>query len=226
MICPYCSIGYHDKIEETLNLKTSSEDGKSRTIEVRTCPECGRMNLTLKSWVYYNRAPICDMTFLMYPPTSTNNRPPCPPEVPESFSQDYNEACACLDLANSPKASAALSRRCLQNLLREVAKVKHSNLSNEIDEIIKRNELPSDLADLIDAIRGVGNFAAHPIKSENTGEIIPVEVGEAELSLSILEALFDFYFVRPAILAKKTAEIDKKMIESGKNPLKKMKKTN
>ncbi len=221
MICPYCSIGYHDKIEEMLRLNTTSEEGKGYTIEVRTCPECGRINLTLKRWYYRGQSPVCDMTLLIHPHNLMNNRPPCPPEIPATFAEDYNEACACLDLANSPKASAALSRRCLQNLLREIAKVKHSDLSIEIDEILKRNELPPDLANLVDAIRGIGNFAAHPIKSKNTGEIISVEDGEAELSLSILEGLFDFYFIRPATLAKKTDKINKKLIESGKKPLKK-----
>jgi hypothetical protein len=42
-----------------------------------------------------------------------------PSEVPPEFANDYKEAC--LIIANSPKASAALSRRCLQNILREKA---------------------------------------------------------------------------------------------------------
>ena len=45
------------------------------------------------------------------------SRAPLPPEVPSEFTKDYQEAC--LVLTDSPKASAALSRRCLQNLLRE-----------------------------------------------------------------------------------------------------------
>lgn len=40
------------------------------------------------------------------------NRPPVPIEVPTLFAEDYNEAC--LVIIDSPKASAALSRRCLQ----------------------------------------------------------------------------------------------------------------
>ena len=35
---------------------------------------------------------------------------------------------ACLVLPDSPKASVALSRRCLQHILREAAKVKHGDL--------------------------------------------------------------------------------------------------
>jgi hypothetical protein len=32
----------------------------------------------------------------------------------------------------------------------------------------------------LDAIRTIGNFAAHPIKSTSSGEIVDVEPGEAE----------------------------------------------
>jgi hypothetical protein len=80
--------------------------------------------------------------------------------------------------------------------------------------------LPSELADAIDAVRVIGNFAAHPIKSKSTGEIVPVEVGEAEWLLDVLEELFDFYFVRPAKLAAKRTVIDAKLIDAGKPPLK------
>jgi len=58
--------------------------------------------------------------FLVNPKGS--NRPPVPPEVPPDFTEDYIEAC--LVLPDSPKASAALSRRCLQHILGEKAGVK------------------------------------------------------------------------------------------------------
>jgi len=147
-----------------------------------------------------------------------SSRPPCPLQVPEEFAEDYAEAC--LVLPDSPKASAALSRRCLQHILRDVAKVKHSDLSSEIQEVLDSNKLPSHIAEILDAVRQVGNFAAHPIKSKSTGEIIEVEVGEAELNLDILEALFDFYFVQPARIAEKKAAINKKLQDAGKPPMK------
>ena len=45
-----------------------------------------------------------------------SGRMPAAPEVEPQFAEDYNEAC--LVLPFSPKASAALSRRCLQNIIR------------------------------------------------------------------------------------------------------------
>ena len=47
---------------------------------------------------------------------------PVPPEVPEHIAADYKEATLVLNL--SPKASAALSRRCLQAILREAGSPK------------------------------------------------------------------------------------------------------
>ena len=123
-------------------------------------------------------------------------------------------------LFDSPKASAALSRRTLQLLLRDVAAVKPSDLSKEIDEVLASNALPSHLAKAIDAVRQLGNFAAHPIKSTNTGEIVDVEPGEAEWLLDVIEGLFDFYFVQPALLERKREELDKKLAEAGKPPMK------
>ena len=139
-------------------------------------------------------------------------------DVPSQYAQDYKEAC--LVLSDSPKASAALSRRCLQNILRVIAKVKPSDLSKEIDEVLSSKQLPSQLAEGIDAIRALGNFAAHPMKSTNTGVIVAVEEGEAEWLLDVLEGLFDFYFVQPAILQKKREALNKKLQDAGKPPLK------
>jgi hypothetical protein len=40
-------------------------------------------------------------------------------------------------------------------------------------------------------------------KSTTTGVILDAEPGEAEWNLDILESLFDFYFVQPALTAKR-----------------------
>ena len=145
-------------------------------------------------------------------------RPAPPAEVPKGFSDDYNEAAAVLSV--SPKSSAALSRRCLQHLLREKASVKPSDLAKEIDQVLAARLLPSHLADAIDAVRNIGNFAAHPVKSTSTGEVVPVEPGEADWTLDVLEGLFDFFFVQPAILAKRRADLNAKLADIKKPPLK------
>jgi hypothetical protein len=145
-------------------------------------------------------------------------RAPVPPEVPENLAEDYAESC--LVLPDSPKASAALSRRCLQNLLREHAEIKPGNLADEIQEVIDSGQLPSHLVEAVDAVRNIGNFAAHPIKSKVTGQILPVEPGEAEWNLDVLELLFDFYFVQPKVTRRKRDALDAKLKEAGKPPMK------
>ena len=80
--------------------------------------------------------------------------------------------------------------------------------------------LPSDLAANVDAVRHVGNFAAHPMKSQHTGDIVDVEEGEAEWLLDVLEGLFDFYYVAPAQAASKRAALNAKLASLGKPPLK------
>jgi Domain of unknown function (DUF4145) len=96
--------------------------------------------------------------------------------------------------------------------------VKQGNLINEIKEVVESGKLPADLAEALDAVRVIGNFAAHPIKSTNTGEIVDVEPGEAEWLLETLESLFEFYFVRPAVLQAKRDSLNAKLKEAGKGP--------
>jgi len=146
----------------------------------------------------------------------SSGRPPAPPEVPERIARDYDDAA--LVLPFSAKASAALSRRCLQVLLWEAANTHSQNLSQQIDEVLP--SLPAYIAENLDAVRQIGNFAAHEQKSQATGAILDVEPGEAEWNLDVLEALFDFYYVRPEIERKKREELNKKLTEAGKPPLK------
>ena len=147
-----------------------------------------------------------------------SGRAAVPPEVPPEIAQDYAEAC--LVISDSPKAAAALGRRCLQHVLRTAAGVKPKDLAKEIEQVLDEGNLPSHIAESIDAVRNVGNFAAHPIKGQHGGEILPVEPGEAEWTLDVLELLFDFYFVQPARTQAKRAALDAKLAEAGKPPMK------
>jgi len=144
-------------------------------------------------------------------------RPPASALVPEKLAEDYDEAC--LVLPYSAKASAALSRRCLQHMLRKYAGVKPARLVDEIDEVINSGNLPPHIRKSIDIVRNYGNFATHPIDSEKTGELIEVEAGEAEWTLDIIEALFDFYFVQPQELAEKRKKLEEKLRDSGSGKL-------
>lgn len=220
MKCLHCLIEFHDRNH---NVFIGQDVDGGWAIFRYDCPACRRMNLFLVSGEVLRgpsgtlvHADTVTSQFAVRP--FGTSRPPCPKEVPTNVANDYKEAC--LVLPFSPKASAALSRRCLQYILRDAAKVKPSDLSKEIQEVIDSGKLPSLLAESIDGIRNIGNFAAHPAKSESTGEIMPVEPEEAEWNLDVLESLFDFYYVQPAKIAQKRSALNAKLQEAGKPPMK------
>ena len=210
MNCPHCSKLFHPQ-KDWDNIY-SDKDAHYHVMAV-TCPACERFVFLINRSLKDNQG---KEIIVAYP--RAINRSPLSDDVPEKYKTDYLEAVAVL--ADSPKASATLSRRCLQNLLRDHVGVKKGNLSSEIDQLLLNNELPSYLSEAVDAIRNIGNFAAHPMKSTNSLEIIDVEVGEAEWSLDVLERLFDFYFVQPAILKKHKDNLNKKLAEAGKPDMK------
>lgn len=221
MKCPHCLVEFHARV---IWLDVGQDAEGDWGIEKYSCPnaECRKSILYLvmgdavRTGGPFRRIVSEQKGILVNPKGSS--RPPVPPQVPEEFPEDYTEAC--IVLPDSEKTSAALSRRCLQHLLREVAKVEPSNLAHEIQQVIDSGQLPSHIVEAIDAVRNIGNFAAHPIKSEKTGEILPVEPGEAEWNLEVLEALFDFYFVQPEVLRRKREKLDAKLEEAGKKPMK------
>ncbi|ODM77879.1 hypothetical protein A6X20_18865 [Bradyrhizobium elkanii] len=149
------------------------------------------------------------------------SRGPVPAQVPTPIARDYVEACNVLPI--SPKASAALSRRCLQNMLR-AAGYKDKDLAREIDTLLAepdpKKALPQRLRETIDAIRNFGNFSAHPIDDKTTLQIIDVEPHEAEWCLEVIEELFEHFYVGPALAAAKKAALNAKLAAGGKPPAK------
>lgn len=208
-ICPHCKTpNRFEKATDpsctlvfTLQKIINGPQDKPSLLQMCRCTNCSEVIIFFKG-------------NMIYPLGAT--RPPCPSEVPGSIANDYKEAC--LVEQYSKKAAAALARRCLQNVLHDQG-IKKKDLNQEIDEAITK--LPSHLSEAIDAIRHIGNFATHPIKYQHTGEIVEVESGEAEWSLDVLEQLFDFYYVSPKKLELKREELNKKLQDAGKPPLKK-----
>lgn len=137
---------------------------------------------------------------------------PVPEEVPENIADDYREAVAVLGI--SPKASAALSRRCLQTVLREKGGADEYTLSSQIKQVL--DQLPSNIAGQLDYVKIVGDFGAHEQKDTKSGEILDVEAGEAEYNLDVLDALFEHYYVGPAKSKRSIQEIREKAKAAGK----------
>lgn len=222
MKCPHCLIDFHDG-QTWASVGIGNDSEGAWLLTRRTCPGCNRFVLHLENGAglvvpqgAQNLRMAPARTLMVWP--KGVSRAPVPPEVPPGIVEDYKEAC--LVLSDSAKASAALSRRCLQTLLREAAGVKPGDLSGEIQQVLDSGKLPPDIADNIDAVRNIGNFAAHPNKSKSTGEVVDVEPHEAEWNLDVLESLFDFYFVQPAKAKARRDALNKKLQDAGKPRLK------
>jgi hypothetical protein len=145
-------------------------------------------------------------------------RKPLSDYIPSAYVKEFQDAVEVLPV--SLKASAALSRRLLQRLLEEKSNIKKGDLINEIQQVLDSRQLPSHIAEILDAVRNIGNFSTHPLKSQRTGEIVEVEPGEADWNLEVLEALFDFYFVQPAYSKQRKDSLNKKLKELGKPDMK------
>lgn len=217
MKCPHCHKAFHHD-PKTIEL---GREGKTEKwhfywlVHRLTCPACFMPIVFVEYQQDWGARRYDGKQFMVFPRGA--NRSPAPPEVPEAVAQDFNEAC--LVFNDSPQASAALSRRCLQHLLVERGVSKSDNLSTAIDDALSSHP-PTHVAENLDAIRNIGNFAAHPQKSKNSGEILPVEPHEAEWNLDVLEMLFDFYYVQPAKSAARREALNKKLEEAGKKPMK------
>ncbi|MDR2240175.1 MAG: DUF4145 domain-containing protein [Zoogloeaceae bacterium] len=118
---------------------------------------------------------------------------PFPSYIPQPILDDYKEACLIKDL--SPKASATLSRRCLQGIIRDYWSISKNRLVDEINEL--KGKIDATTWDAIDAVRSIGNIGAHMEKDINL--VIDVEPEEAELLIGLIEILLkDWYVARNA----------------------------
>src|SRR5947209_2335178 len=108
MKCPFCAIHFHDNWSTHELLRENSSTGwRYRTA---VCPSGVCREMTIEMARLSTEQPEWQQ---VHPVGS--NRGPTPREVPKEISTDYDEACQVLPV--SPKASAALVRRCLQAML-------------------------------------------------------------------------------------------------------------
>lgn len=121
-----------------------------------------------------------------------------PDFIPEPLRDDYYEACLIRDL--SPKASATLSRRCLQGMIRDFCGISKARLVDEIKALRRSVEdgtapsgVSADSIDAIDNLREIGNIGAHMEKDINV--IVDVDPNEAQALIELVESLFEEWYV-------------------------------
>lgn len=223
--CPYCSS------KTTINNENFSVSENCMTInnaegfriirnEWIVCPntDCNRITLSAilydsqfnKTYHEWNKKEVIKHWNLL--PNSFAKS--YPNYIPQVLKNDYEEAASIIEL--SPKASATLSRRCLQGIIRDFWGISKSRL---VDEIIAIEDKVDPLTwKSIDAIRKVGNIGAHMEKDINL--IIDVDPEEAYLLLQLIELLFEEWYIHKhereqklksiIVLAEKKEDLKKK----------------
>lgn len=219
--CPYC--GHHSTITDPnkfsfwnhLFLNKSKLGDVGFKVIAITCPNQECQSLILVSQLtgsYYQYGDHHEgsiiKTWKLLPESEAKV---LPDYVPQAIQEDYYEACRIKDL--SPKASATLSRRCLQGMIRDFWGISKGRLIDEIDAL--EEKVDTDVWESIDAVRSVGNIGAHMEKDINI--IIDVEPEEAQLLIGLIEQLVDDWYVSRED-RKNRAQKLKDLAESKKKP--------
>jgi len=201
--CPYCN--HHTTITnpnyfehwEKIDIQKSNEGEVGIYFRAITCPNksCNKLWLQLNlSSTYMEHGTYGiwkkDTIIKNWQLLPESNAKVLPDYIPEAIQQDYYEACRICDL--SPKASATLSRRCLQGMIRDFWGINKSKLKDEIDAL--EEKIDPITWEAIDSVRGVGNIGAHMEKDINL--IIDVEPNEAQLLTDLIEQLIDDWYIQ------------------------------
>lgn len=206
---------YDEKSTQAVHIEDNKRV-KSVSLRYGTCPGCGYFHYSLLGFTSGGGS-----YYLLHKSGGDGAMPVAPAEVPLPIARDYNEAQSVLNI--SPKAAAALARRCLQHLLRERGYQQH-DLVKQVEAVLSEEDpakiVPDTLRVALDAVRNFGNFSAHPLTDKTTLQIIDVEAGEAEWCLEILIECFDCFYVRPARAAERKAALNLKLANAGKPPAK------
>jgi len=225
--CPHClQWSSLDEKEYAVNfIKLQDNRDKLTQLGVHSvvCKNVGCGKLTLHAFVHgflpdlkvpgrQSQQKVHD--FQLIPPSRAK---PQPPYIPSPIVADYNEAS--LIVALSPKASATLSRRCLQGMIRDFFGISKNRLQDEINAI--KGHTPDDVWEAIDAVRKIGNIGAHMEKDINV--IVDVDENEATLLLTLIEQLLVEWYVTSHQRAERIQAIrdtatEKEALKKGPTP--------
>lgn len=199
--CPYCNkactVTDNDVRAISAHGYISKDYGSYHSyLTVITCPnkECRKQKLTLTLSEYIINPSGPDKIgkqLHFWPLLPESEAKPFPEYIPEAIRKDYTEAC--LIRSKSPKASATLSRRCLQGMISDFWGIKKRNLAKAIEAL--KGKIAAETWKAIDSVRQVGNIGAHMEAKVNV--IIEVDPKEAGLLIWLIETLLtDWYVAR------------------------------
>lgn len=188
-ICPYCGIvlshqnDLHSiKIKDGITYKMYVDLDRCLQTYEYFCPICKKRTVLIKG----HGEQYGKINTILLPDSFAKQ---FPDYIPAPIRQDYEEAYKILNL--SPKASATLSRRCLQGMIHDFWNIKERNLNCEITAL-KDKVTPAEWQ-VIDALRKLGNIGAHMEKDINT--IVEIDENEAEKLLKLIELLIEKWYI-------------------------------
>ncbi|MBW6506204.1 MAG: DUF4145 domain-containing protein [Rhodobacteraceae bacterium] len=215
-MCPHCGImqtvtdPVFDFTSFHLNVRDSADGSFGIFLRSTVCvnPECGKLtveasireDLTVRPFNgglrhSSKKDGITLFSGRLIPESEAKPQPEC---IPAPLREDYYEACRIRDL--SAKASATLSRRCLQGMIRDFCGVRKETLAKEVmalKALVDSEKGPKGVSiesvDAIDYVRGIGNIGAHMEKDIN--HIVPVDTQEAQRLIGLIESLFEDWYV-------------------------------
>jgi len=196
--CPFCN-GDHTVTEESrhasfADLSIENADGPRRlVVKFVVCPNPRCRKFSLSASLHSletsgNRSYTGKhlKTWALIPPSRARSFPiALPPRVLE----DYHEAC--LTLESSPKVAAALSRRCLSEMLRDFWRVQPGRLGDEFRQV--KGAADPLTWEAIESVRRSGMLGAR-MDSEGA-EIHDTEPGEAKMLIGLIETLIEDWYV-------------------------------
>lgn len=218
--CPHCSVFARFEMTRSETSFHDDEGGYGDACEFGVCPNCNRMVVfaveVVGKLLDYNIPSNVDpyQKSLVFP---VRNRSISEDIVPEKYLNDYKEAIKVISI--SPKSSALLIRRMLESILKNEFQIEEHSLYDAISKFIEHDNIPFYIRDAADAIRNLGNLAAHQTFDTDTKSTVEIEKYEVEWLLDVIEALIDFAFIQPEILRERTEKLNNKLKKAGKKPI-------
>lgn len=186
--CPYCEtilLNLQNCCSTNFNKKGSPNVSYSAalfSLHTYFCPKCGKTTILFEGL----DGDIKNYSTTILPKSLAKQ---FPDYIPKQIREDYEEAYSIVNL--SPKASATLSRRCLQGMIHDFWDVHGKNLNAEITAL--KDKLSSSEWSVLDSIRQLGNIGAHMEHDINL--IVDIDPQEAEKLLAVIEHFIEKWYV-------------------------------
>lgn len=219
-VCPFCrnlmtiqsdtySFRYPsaERDNDSPSVCDNNFDDSTLKIAFYVCPKCGETSINI---IGVGKQ-VKGLSQWFRPNSSAKKYPDC---IPPHMLRDYEEACSIVSL--SPKSSAALSRRCLQEMIRDFWGIKMSCLAKEIEEA--KSVMPVPHWEILESLRcsSIGDQLY-----EDVNKIIDTDLPDAKKLIKVIELFFQLWYIDRYTLTQlfiDFREIDREVSELHDHP--------